>query len=190
MAPHRFFIAIETPQEVKARIGEVIGSLKQTRADVRWEQIEKLHTTLKFLGETGDATLPHLISLIDKIAKVTSPFFITYASLGCFPNRREPRILWVGAESDSTLDTLAQEIESSLEELGFEKEKRKFHPHVTIGRVKSQRGMRDLIRMMESTTFHSQPTRVSHIVLKKSELQSSGSIYTTVQEFPLTRIAT
>jgi 2'-5' RNA ligase len=79
---------------------------------------------------------------------------------------------------------LAAAVERSMSMLGFPPEERAFHPHVTIGRVKGGRNMHDLLRRMESITFESQPTHVTHISLVKSELRPSGSVYTTVRTFP------
>jgi len=73
---------------------------------------------------------------------------------------------------------------------GFEKEQKRFHPHVTLGRVKSQHNMRDLLRTMESITFESTSTTISETVLVKSELKPSGSVYTILNRIPLSATQT
>ena len=186
MATLRLFIAIEIPFDIKSQIASAIHKLKATNADVRWEQTDKLHITLKFPGDTTEELLPQIVLLLEEVATRTIPFSLKYSEVGCFPNKREPRIIWVGAnDSDNALLPLVDLIETGMASIGFEKEKRGFHPHATIGRVKSQRNIRDLLRTMESTTLESRPTEVAHIVLIKSELKQSGSVYTTLKEFPL-----
>lgn len=182
----RLFVAIETPSAVRERLAEVIATLRTTNADVRWEQTDKLHITLKFLGDAEQQSLGPIIASLERIAQSFPEFSIRYASLGCFPHKREPRILWAGVESaDSMLGHLAKSIDDALATLGFKKEERAFHAHVTLGRVKSGRHMNHLLRTMESITFESQPVHVSHFVLVKSELKQGGSVYTTLHEVSL-----
>jgi 2'-5' RNA ligase len=186
LASLRLFIAIEIPPVIKSQIAFVINELKVSNADVRWEQLEKLHLTLKFFGDTKEELLPQMVLLLEKVAAQTSSFSLRYSGIGCFPNKREPKVIWVGAEEPNTiLQTLIESLETSLASLGFEREKRRFHPHATIGRVKSQRNIGDLLRKMESTTLDCQPTEVSQIVLITSELKPSGSEYATLKKFPL-----
>jgi 2'-5' RNA ligase len=184
--PLRLFIAIEIPADVKSHIASVINELKASNADIRWEQIEKLHITLKFLGDTNEKLLPQIVLLLEGVASHVSPFLISYLGVGCFPNKREPRIIWVGAqEASGTLQSLVESIESAMASVGFEKEERKFHAHATVGRVKSLGNLHNLLRTMDSTTLDCQPTEVRHIVLIKSELKPNGSVYLTLKEFPL-----
>lgn len=189
----RLFIAIEIPADVKSQIASVISKLKTAHSDVRWEQIEKLHVTLKFLGDTKEELLPQIVLRLEKIAAEIARFSISYSGVGCFPNTREPRIIWIGAyeaaaetsEPTGTLQSLVESIETAMASVGFEKEKRKFHAHATIGRVKSQNNIGNLLRTIESTTLDCTPTEVSEIVLIKSELKPSGSEYRRLKTFLL-----
>ncbi len=186
MATVRLFIAIEIPPDIKSAIAALQQQLKSTHADVRWETQEQFHITLKFLGRTDEAKLQAMFDSLQSVAQKFSMFSVKYSSLGCFPNRHNPRIIWVGADDNPmTLIPFAEAIDSSMTALGFDKEEKKFHPHATIGRVKSTLSIRDLLRRMESLTFESQPTQVSQIVLIKSELKQSGSVYTRIKTFPL-----
>lgn len=186
MATVRLFIAIEIPSEIRSGIGAVIRELKAANADVKWEQTDKLHITLKFLGEAGERLVPDIFSALESVGREYHPFTIRYEALGCFPARREPRIIWIGVEEDgSVLQQLVHSTDESMRSFGFEKEERKFHAHVTIGRVKSRRNIRDLLSRMESITFESQPTTISELALVKSELKPSGSVYTILHRIPL-----
>jgi 2'-5' RNA ligase len=87
-----------------------------------------------------------------------------------------------------TVDLLAPlhlAIETGMEALGFKREERAFHPHVTLGRVKSQRRIETLLRRIESITFESQPVTINEITLMKSTLTPAGSIYTPLNIIPL-----
>lgn len=186
MATLRLFIAIEMPTEIKSQIANVISELRSAQAEVRWEQPEKLHITLKFLGETSEDLLPQIVLLLEGVAEKTSPFTIKYSGLGCFPNIHEPRIVWVGVDDiTDKIQPLVASIETEMASIGLEKEIKAFHPHVTIGRMKSRKNMSTLLRTMESITLESQPMSITEIVLIKSELKPAGSIHTIMQQFSL-----
>jgi len=182
----RLFIAIETPPEITSQIGAIRDRLRISQADVKWEPNEKLHATLKFLGNTDDHLLPEIVSYTREVCQRTAQFQFRYSGVGCFPNGRSPRIIWVGMEDlNGNLEILHREIESGLVLLGFDQEERRFHPHITLGRVKSEKRIGGLLRMMESITFESQPVTVHEIALMQSELKPSGSVYTILKSIPL-----
>lgn len=186
MSALRLFIAVEIPPDIRSSMQGIISMLKQEHADVCWETWEKLHMTLKFLGKTEDRLVPALVESLETQVAEVSGFSLRYAGLGCFPHTREPRIIWVGADSaGGSLQCLAAAIDGATSALGFPAETRTFHAHVTIGRVKTQRGMKGLLRKMESITFESQPTTISDVALVKSDLTPNGSVYTILQRIPL-----
>lgn len=186
MPSARLFIAIETPPEIKSQIANVISELQSAQADVRWEQLEKIHITLKFLGEIREDLLPQIVLFLVGVAGNTSPFTIRYSGLGCFPNMHEPRIVWIGVDDiEDKLHPLVASIETEMASIRLEKEIKGFHPHVTIGRMKSRKNRTNLLRKMESITLESQPTVVSAISLVRSELKTGGSVYSQVKSFSL-----
>jgi 2'-5' RNA ligase len=182
----RLFIALETPRSIIPQIAAIRDSLKASNADVRWEIDEKLHATIKFLGKTDEGLLPEIVSYIRGVCETKTPLSVVYRQVGCFPNRKAPRVVWVGMEdTNGPIVSLKKEIESVLAPLGFEKEEREFHPHVTLGRVKSERGVKSLLRMMESVTFESQPVEIREVSLVRSDLKPDGSVYTILKRIPL-----
>ena len=183
----RLFIAVETPPDIKPQIAAIGDRLRTCGADVKWEPDEKLHATIKFLGSADEGLLPEIVSLSKGVCSAFPSLSLKYSGVGCFPNLRAPRVVWIGMkEPEGTLESLQHKLEAAVEPLGFKREDRDFHPHVTLGRVKSQKRIGSLLRMMESITFESQPVIINEIVLIKSELKSSGSVYTTLHAFPLT----
>jgi 2'-5' RNA ligase len=182
----RLFIAIDTPPEIMPLLSAVRDRLATTHAGVKWEPDDKLHCTLKFLGDTREEILPHIAAALGHVAASTPPFPIRYAGLGCFPDKREPRIIWAGMEDpDGTLRRLAQTVETRMAELGFKPEQRIYHPHVTLGRVKDSRRLRELLATMETVTFECSPVSVREMALVRSELKPGGSVYTPVAKVAL-----
>lgn len=182
----RSFIAIETPPHVRNAMAEVQAQLKTSNADVRWESNEKLHATIKFLGNFDESTLPSLIKTIEQLTKTTHPFEVTFMHIGCFPSINRPRVIWVGCENrDGTLLNLKHNLDSALQSFGFEIENQEFHPHVTVGRVKSLRGIKALIPMLQTITFVPYSVPCNEILLMKSALKPQGSEYSVIRRFLL-----
>lgn len=186
MTGPRLFIAIPTPAHLRESITRALAPLRQTRADVRWEEASKLHCTLKFLGPTPSAILPALEETLSSAARGSNVPNIIYRGIGGFPSLRDPRVLWIGMhESAGTLATLQASVEEGCAALGLPREERAFHPHVTLGRVKSLKNIQELLEMVETVTFESPATSVGTLTLIRSDLRPSGSVYTVLREFPL-----
>jgi 2'-5' RNA ligase len=182
----RLFIALPTPLPVRSAMAELVRTLGESRAEVKWDTQDKFHCTLKFLGATKDTLTAGIIDRLARITAETPPLDVAYRTLGCFPTPRDPRVIWVGVEERSgLLIRLQEEIENAMADLGFAREDRKFHPHVTLGRVKGRAGIRNLITRLESVTFESTAATIAQIELISSDLRPGGSVYTTQKTFLL-----
>jgi RNA 2',3'-cyclic 3'-phosphodiesterase len=187
MSQIRSFIAIELPLLIKSSIEEIQNKLKSSTADVRWVRPEGIHLTLKFLGNIEEERISEISDLVTQCASDISSFPLTVRTLGAFPNEKNPKVIWVGTDDDSgSLSKLQQALENRLSHIGFKVEKRAFSPHLTLGRLKSPKGKRELIttladhKQSECGTFEAQ-----EVCLFKSELKPSGAIYTKLKIFPL-----
>jgi 2'-5' RNA ligase len=118
-------------------------------------------------------------------AREAEPFECLAAGLGCFPNWKQPRVLWAGlSEPGGLLKHLQRAVEAGAARLGYPKEtgERAFNPHLTLGRVNRQAGPGDLRRLVE--VVQGEPTqafgtfRVEALSLMKSDLRPGGSVYT------------
>jgi len=181
----RTFIAVPLPEEVQAKVGKLLSDLRKTDAAVRWVPARNLHLTLKFLGDLEEARLRDLFLGIQKAAEGIEPFQITLEGLGAFPNARRPRVLWIGLDVPGAMRTLSENIEEELFGLKFPREKRKFSPHLTIGRVKGQRGMETLMSVVQRTDFGPETVSVDRIVAMKSDLRPTGAVYSPLREVRL-----
>ncbi len=187
----RTFIAVDTPPDFKVQAEQIQNELNEIKAPVRWEKSYKLHMTLKFLGDTDTDTIHKVENSLLEITTKQRPFWVRYNGLGCFPNTKNPRIIWIGCTPLSPdLEKLQNTIEENCAKIGFKKETREFHPHITIGRVKVRSGkdrrmLPDLIKKMESVTFDSLENEVHSVLLMKSELRPGGSVYSILKQFSL-----
>ncbi len=188
MSTQRIFIAFKTPPEVIATLADIVMRLRSAAPRVRWEPPDKFHCTIKFLGNVDTGIVEDIGSDIRGIVAASPVFQVTYATVGAFPNRRAPRVVWIGcSEPTGVLARMKSELDTTLAPRGFEVEDRPFSPHLTLGRVKDPADGRHLTPMLESLTFEPQTVQVNDIVLMKSVLTPRGSLYTTIFEFPLQR---
>lgn len=186
MAPLRLFAAFDTPPPVKELAVQAIERLRSAEADVSWERAGKFHCTLKFLGSVEPGSVESISTSLRASAGRFPPFSVRYAGFGSFPNRHAPRILWLGIHNDDgILPDLHRGLETALEVLGFLREERAFHPHLTLGRVRSPRKTLKLIEILESLTLSSGVYPVREVKLMKSEPGPTGSHYTEMESYPL-----
>ena len=184
----RCFIAIDIPEQIKRGMGDLIAFLKKHNADVKWVAHENLHLTLKFLGKTPEDLLPGIGASLSKIVLSYETFCIKIYGVGVFPNKKYPRIIWVGIEDTDFLKNLQGDIESRMASLGYQKEEREFQPHLTLGRVRSQKGMAHIIHeldTLQSKDFGS--IEVNNIKLMRSDLKPTGVQYSCLQKILLGR---
>jgi len=134
----RTFIAVEMSPRVISRAGDLIDKLRVAAAEINWVRPQQLHLTLKFLGDVPDTETPDICRVVHEVAAGFEPFEITLRGAGAFPKLDDPRTLWIGIEQGA--DEL-KELHAALDEafkakLGYAREHRGFHAHLTIGRVK------------------------------------------------------
>jgi 2'-5' RNA ligase len=179
----RVFCAVELPTEVRARAVERIARLRDAvpYARVSWERLEKLHVTLKFLGEIASNQIQALSEAASRAAQTTRPFMLSLEGAGAFPPRGVPRILWLGInDSSGALSELQNHLEEECERAGFAREERPFHPHLTIARIRTPRAARQLARFHQELGFEAIEFPVTELVVMQSELAAGGSRYTEI----------
>jgi RNA 2',3'-cyclic 3'-phosphodiesterase len=187
----RAFIAIELPSEVKTFLGDMTSFLKKLGGDVKWVRPDGIHLTLKFLGNIPT-------DLIEEIERAAKPVFSAHPvigvgikGLGAFPTLKRPRVIWAGCQdSKDRLPPLVAQIEDVLQPLGFAKEKRVFNPHLTLGRVRSNDRIADLVAAVKEKTDVTGPSFVAdHAVLFESVLSPSGAQYSEICRFGFSAIS-
>lgn len=179
MRPIRTFIAVELSGTVIARAQEAIKLLKTSGAEVGWVDRGQMHLTLKFLGNVPEVEAPDVCRVVAEAAAGVEPFEIVFRGLGAFPRASEPRTVWLGIDQgQGELLELHTAIEESLKKkMGFGKENRKFHPHLTLGRLRkeSDPAREELARLIqENATFDGDLTVVEEVVTFASFLGRQG----------------
>ncbi len=183
----RTFLAIELPRPLLMKIEEVLGDLRSSQADVRWVNPENIHLTLKFFGNIDESKIEPIVQSIDRLVQETPTILLRVKGMGAFPNLRNPRVIWLGlSEGKESLNSFQKKLEIEFKKIGFPPEDRPFHPHLTLGRVKSSRGKEDLARRMERYREEEfGEIQAEKVILFKSDLRPSGPIYTPLREIRL-----
>ena len=175
----RTFIAVELTDSVREQMSRLEELLQKEGAKVSWVKPENLHLTLKFLGNVQAARIDDVVEATQEAAQGIEPFIVFFSGLGVFPNLKRPRVIWIGIEQGTdSLGRIQRELEERLFRRGFTREDREFSPHLTIGRVKSQRGIGGLVLKLEKTEFESEKMQVEQVVVMRSDLRPTGAVYT------------
>jgi len=188
----RTFIAIPLPHPVLEELAALQRQLERQcpPRSVRWVRAEGIHLTLKFLGDTPTEKLPDIKQALAVVARHAPVCAFTVEGLGCFPNPRRPRVVWVGVqEPTGRLAALQDAVEEAMAPLGYPPEGRGFTPHLTLGRVQRRAPRSDVARIGEAVTSATVGTlgqvNASHFALIRSVLKPTGAEYTALEEFTL-----
>ena len=186
----RLFVDIHLPVEVKAAIENTFAPVSRRRPrGLRFVKPDNIHLTLKFLGDTDDGLIPGLTDGLSEVAAGHNPFSLALSGAGAFPNLKRPRVFWVGVGGDiERIIALAEDVDGTCDELDFPREKRAYSPHLTVARVKDNKGLSDmteLITGLEKSDFGVDPFEVTSFSLVQSTLTPRGAIYEDVERFKL-----
>jgi 2'-5' RNA ligase len=187
----RVFCAIELPQQTRFAVMRYVSHLRESVSDVRasWSRESNIHLTLKFLGEVPATAVPDFSAAISQAVTGVEPFSVLLEGKGVFPRRRDPRVLWIGlTDPEGKLAELHSRVEAESFASGFAKEDKRFHPHLTLARLRSQQNVGELVETHELLAFEPQQIRIAELVVFRSELSSSGSQYTAISRHPLLRL--
>ena len=184
----RIFVAIDIRDDARQAVSDYIADLRAEFSNVcaGWDRPEKLHLTLKFLGETDETQLLGLREAVKESAKQFSEFKLRISKTGAFPSEKNARILWLGIKDEmKSLLKLNETLEIECERSGFVREKRSFKPHLTIARLREPQKSNLLIERHLKSDFVSEEFAVSEIVIYESHLQKTGSIYSINSKYNL-----
>jgi len=188
--PIRAFLAVEISDEVRQAIIELREPLQKgtvfTGMQPSWSSPQSMHLTIKFLGNVEEDAVQKIAQRLAPVCAALGPFTFGVRGLGVFPSPQRPRVLWVGIKkADEELQRLHLAVEGALAPLGFAREERAFHPHLTLARFKSSRGAKALEQAMAR---HNRQwcgeCHAEELILFQSQLHPAGAVYTPLYRFP------
>jgi 2'-5' RNA ligase len=184
----RIFCAIELPATVRELVLRRIASLKEAVPDAHasWAREANLHLTLKFLGEVPQSSVKDFSNAVSRAVAAVTLFSIRLEQTGAFPRHGQPRVLWIGINDPTgKLGELHARLEEESAHVGFAKEARPFHPHLTVARLRKPLHARTLAAAHKEMEFQPVEIAVSELLVIRSELSSEGSKYTVVSRHAL-----
>jgi 2'-5' RNA ligase len=176
---YRIFTALDIPDTLKSRLLMLQGGIP----GARWMENDQMHLTLEFIGDVDGAMLDDIVGVLHTIRSPGFELFLE--GIGHFPPRKDPRVLWVGVRNNEFLDRLHKKIRSALTRSRLPSESRKFHPHVTLARLKNPSSAKLAAFMAYRGTFCSEAFAVREFVLYRSLLSPKGACYERLADFPL-----
>ena len=183
----RTFVAVELDAAVKDVLLQVQEGLKRAPAGrlVRWVAPDGIHLTLKFLGDVAQSRVDELAGALRQACRQSSPFELSLANTGFFPDAHRMRVVWIGIDGAvDDLLRLQRSVEDGLNAIGFPPEGRGFQPHLTLGRVRDfarSAEREDLAKRVLATQVENHLRwRVREVHLIRSDLRPTGAVYTTL----------
>lgn len=183
----RTFVAIELPPQVRAHLADCQERLRRAGGDVRWVRTDLIHLTLVFLGNVPADMLGDLEAAVREAVAPFGPLTMRVQGAGRFPPRGLPRTIWIGIEETSGgLAKLQAAVARAAGAFAEKEEDRAYAPHLTLGRVKSPRGGRDLAGAIDAMSGATGPSfEAREVTIFRSELSPQGPTYTPLARVPL-----
>ncbi len=180
----RLFVALNIPEDIKFNLIELRNSVAGT--NYKWEPKEKLHLTLKFIGEVSENSVNKITSELNFVQNF-SAFNCAITNFGFFFRDKKPSILWAGLKIDESIFELVNKIDSELEKFSIKRDNKKFHPHLTLLRIKNDPGL-NFVNSFKNFTFEPLVFTANSISLIKSELLPQGSKYFEIRNYKLKQL--
>ena len=185
----RAFIAIHLPPDVLRALAELQARLQAGPGGAagRWVRPDGIHLTLQFLGDVPRDRLTRVSAAVDRACAGRKSFRYAVGGLGCFPNARRPRVVWVGLHEESgQLADLQRAIARELEPLGYPPERRPFSPHLTLARIRQEAPAREAEALAQAALAAPlENLGVAHaasVHVMRSDLRPTGALYTSLHE--------
>lgn len=179
----RAFVAVDLDGRLGAE--KLLTELRTSGADLKLVEMQNLHLTLRFLGDTDESRVGDIRRAMEDSVGGASPFELRFRGMGVFPNRNYIKVVWIGLDGAEPLVRIAQKLDDALGRAGFGREG-KFSPHLTVARVRSPRNRDRLLGLLDEHKDEGLGSMtVNRIALKKSVLAAAGPTYTTVEEVTL-----
>jgi 2'-5' RNA ligase len=183
----RAFLALDPPEEILREIGRIQDRLrKRIHGDLRWVRPEGIHLTLKFFGDLPENAVVNISAVVGRAAAAVGSFELAICGTGVFPDPHRPRVVWMGMTGDvARLVTFQQGLERTLRGIGIPPEERPFRPHLTLGRIKSSKGLTGLAEALEKgRAVTAGRFTASGLGLFQSDLTPRGAVYTRLAVYP------
>ena len=175
---HRLFVAVRPPVAIRSLLLAAMGGV----SGARWQSDDQLHVTLRFIGEVDRHQASDIHAALGAVHQAS--FEIAVSGLGTFDRRGQPEVIWAGLAPHAPLAALHKKIDQALTRVGVEPDRRAFHPHVTLARLKRTSGPVDNL-IGGAGGLSSPPFLIDALALYESRLTPEGAVYSAIERYPL-----
>lgn len=174
----RLFAAVELPQRQLDSVEAAVAPLRGLVPGARWTDRSSWHVTVKFFGEVPDQEVGELTGRIESVAGPSRAVDSRLLDVGAFPTLRRARVLWVGIDdSRARLEELHRDLSRAT---GYPEEKRRFHPHLTLARLKLPGSVEKVVRDATPLDLDRSEFGIERLTLFRSHLSPRGARYEVV----------
>lgn len=170
-----YFLAVRLPDPIKQALNEAKGRFQKNLSFQRWVHPEDYHITLAFLGHANENQLKDVNELVPNYTKSEKTIPLTISKIGTFGMKSSPRIFWAGLNDSEELQSLRNKVYAACEQVGFQLEKRVFHPHITLARKWGSEEAFNPTDLDVNNVFCDQPLhfQATEVVLYKTNLEQT-----------------
>ncbi|MEK2646468.1 RNA 2',3'-cyclic phosphodiesterase [Bdellovibrio sp. BCCA] len=186
----RLFFALNATDPLAETFPPTFKKLKinadRREISVKWVPIDNFHITVSFLGDRPEEELPLIAETLQTVCTQFTPFDLKIEDMGAFSNEHDARVIWLGVQKKRYLAEFKEILDQALleKQILTKPDERAFSPHLTIGRLRNPRSVKDMISPFKRKSFGK--IHVNEIVLYESNLQGAFPVYTPVLRCPLT----
>lgn len=188
----RLFVAIPVSLRTVDALAGAAETLarraQQAGLGLRWVAPARYHVTVKYLGWCREDAVAAVIDAVRRAAATVAPFKFTTARLGAFPSTGKASVVWAGVEDVPALAALAAKVDAETAALGFARETRKFHPHVTLARLREAADVANVLLPLTEQMFSE--TRAEELLLLETITKTESSEYRLVASVALGGVET
>jgi len=188
----RSFLAFELPEDIKKIVTRVSGEIRESSLDVRWVRPERIHLTVVFMGDIQSEQIPSMGEVLSAVCSSYEHFRISLKPLGCFPNSRSPRVIWLGIDGDlERMSRFRDDLQHALSPFGIKEEERAFRPHLTLGRFKKPgKRQTELEQLLAKYGDVASPAcALDELALFRSDLKPGGAVFTKMLSWRLSVVS-
>lgn len=185
----RLFIAAPIPRNVLGFLQGLQKKMQRPGLRVRWVPPGNIHLTLQFLGDVDPRRISGLNDQLNAVVRGVAPITLVAKGIGGFPHLRQCRVLWVGLDGETARwRELRGRLAAQLEAIGFARDHRPYHPHLTLARARAPIDARHWGESFAdgASADHSEQGRIDQIALFASVLKSGGAEYRCLHHAMLT----
>jgi len=180
---YREFISIHV--EPNDKLLAIHRELGEGKSSLKMVDPDKLHITLKFLGDTDVSMNDDIVRIIENAVKDVAPFDMEIRDMGAFPSPNYMKVIWLGIESNGILEKISESLSNDMRTLGFKRDKG-FKGHLTLARVRNARDKKKLSRIISGNRDEKvMAYHVECINLMKSTLTPMGPIYEVLRSIKI-----